>query len=113
MVHERLVDPAWLPPVSGDRDIDRDDEKVDTAAGVSNVLYMVLAVTGGMWMPLEVMPKMMQSFSHWLPSYHFGNGAWEIVRGKMPDWNNVLILFAYFIVLMLLSKYIRRKQEAV
>ncbi|KKB74061.1 MULTISPECIES: ABC transporter permease [Bacillus] len=88
-------------------------KKVDTAAGVSNVLYMVLAVTGGMWMPLEVMPKMMQSFSHWLPSYHFGNGAWEIVRGKMPDWNNVLILFAYFIVLMLLSKYMRRKQEAV
>ncbi|WP_040205323.1 ABC transporter permease [Neobacillus jeddahensis] len=88
-------------------------KKVETAAGVSNVLYMVLAVCGGMWMPLEIMPKTMQSIGHWLPSYHFGSGAWEIVQGGMPSWKNIVILFAYLVVLMILSKYIRRKQEAV
>lgn len=113
MVPVRIVGPAWLAPVSGDRDIDRDDEKVDTAAGISNVLYMGLAVCGGMWMPLEIMPKMMQNIGHWLPSYHYGSGAWEIARGQMPNWKNILFLLAYSIVIMLLSKYIRRKQEAV
>lgn len=88
-------------------------KKVETAAGISNVIYMVLAVAGGLWMPLEVMPKLMQSIAQWLPSYNFGNGAWEIVRGNMPDWKNILILVAYLAVFMLLSKYIRRKQEAV
>jgi ABC-2 type transport system permease protein len=88
-------------------------KKVETAAGISNVIYMVLAVAGGLWMPLEVMPKMMQSIAKWLPSYNFGNGAWEIVRGNLPDWKNILILVAYLAVFMLLSKYIRRKQEAV
>ncbi|WP_042462586.1 ABC transporter permease [Neobacillus dielmonensis] len=88
-------------------------KKVETAAGISNVVYMVLAVTGGLWMPLEVMPKVMQNIAQWLPSYHFGNGAWEIVRGEMPDWKNMLILIAYLVLFMLLSKYIRRKQEAV
>lgn len=88
-------------------------KKVETAAGVSNVLYMVLAVAGGMWMPLEVMPKTMQTIGKWLPSYNFGNGAWEIVRGGTPNWNNILILIAYSALFMLLSKYIRRKQEAV
>ncbi len=87
--------------------------KVETAAGVSNVLYMVLAVTGGMWMPLEIMPEMMQTIGKWLPSYNFGNGAWEIARGGMPDWKNILILVVYLVLFMLLSKYIRRKQEAV
>ncbi|MEH7109409.1 MULTISPECIES: ABC transporter permease [Bacillaceae] len=88
-------------------------KKVETAAGVSNVLYMVLAVSGGMWMPLEIMPKIMQNIGKWLPSYNFGNGAWEIVRGSMPQWKNVLILISYLVLFMLLSKYIRRKQEAV
>jgi ABC-2 type transport system permease protein len=88
-------------------------KKVETAAGISNLIYMVLAVAGGMWMPLEIMPKMMQSIGQWLPSYHFGNGAWEIVRGGMPEWKNFLILIAYLVLFMLLSKYIRRKQEAV
>ncbi|MGE8203544.1 ABC transporter permease [Heyndrickxia sp. NPDC080065] len=88
-------------------------KKVETAAGVSNVLYMILAVAGGMWMPLEVMPKVMQNIGKWLPSYNFGNGSWEIVRGNLPDWKNIIILFGYLIVFMLLSKYVRRKQEAV
>jgi ABC-2 type transport system permease protein len=86
-------------------------KKVETAAGVSNVLYMVLAVAGGMWTPLEIMPKMMQTIGKWLPSYNFGNGAWEIVRGGLPDWKNILILIAYLVLFMLLSKYIRRKIE--
>jgi ABC-2 type transport system permease protein len=85
--------------------------KVETAAGISNVIYMVLAVAGGLWMPLEVMPKMMQTIGHWLPSYNFGNGAWNIVRGELPNWKNILIMIAYLAVFMLLSKYIRRKQE--
>ncbi|NPC94741.1 ABC transporter permease [Bacillus sp. WMMC1349] len=88
-------------------------KKVDTAAGVSNVLYMLLAVGGGMWMPLEVMPKMMQNIGYWLPSYHFGSGAWEIVQGRMPDWQSILILLTYSSIFMLLSKYVRKKQEAV
>lgn len=88
-------------------------KKVETAAGVSNVIYMVLAVAGGLWMPLEIMPKLMQNIAQWLPSYNFGNGAWEIIRGGMPDWKNITILIAYLVLFMLLSKYIRRKQEAV
>ncbi|WP_338752761.1 ABC transporter permease [Bacillus sp. FJAT-52991] len=88
-------------------------KKVETAAGVSNLLYIILAMAGGMWMPMEVMPKMMQNIGEWLPSYHYGSGAWEIVRGKAPSWKNILILFSYFLLFMLISNYTRSKQEAV
>ncbi|WP_442596495.1 ABC transporter permease [Neobacillus sp. D3-1R] len=87
--------------------------KVETASGVSNLIYMMLAIAGGMWMPLEVMPIFMQNVGKWLPSFNYGNGAWQIISGGAPDWKNFLILFFFFIVFMLLSKYIRRKQEAV
>lgn len=88
-------------------------KRVDTASGVSNVIYMALAVAGGMWMPIEILPRLMQKIGHWLPSYNYGNGAWEIVRGSYPQWSNVLILLGYLVVFMLLSVYIRKKQEAV
>lgn len=87
-------------------------KRVDTAAGVSNLMYMLLAITGGMWMPIEVMPKFIQNIATWLPSYNFGNGAWQIVRGNAPEFANIFILFGYLAVFVILSKYIRSKQEA-
>lgn len=86
--------------------------KVDTASGVSNIIYMVLAISGGMWMPIEIMPEFIQAIAKWLPSYNFGNGAWEIVKGNSPELMNFLILIGYLVLFMLLSRYVRRKQEA-
>lgn len=88
-------------------------KRVDTASGVSNMIYLVLAVMGGMWMPIDIMPRFIQHISKWLPSYNFGNGAWQIIRGDAPDWSNVLILLVYLIAFMILSTYIRKKQEVV
>ncbi|WP_342563982.1 ABC transporter permease [Paenibacillus sp. FSL R7-0345] len=88
-------------------------KRVDTASGVSNVLYMVLALAGGMWMPLEILPKSVQRIGQWLPSYNYGDGAWRLVQGDHPQWGGVLILLGYLAIFMLLSVYIRKKQEAV
>lgn len=87
--------------------------RVDTATGVSNFLYLGLAITGGMWMPLEMLPQILQGIGKWLPGYHYGSGAWSIIRGNSPNLENILILAAYLLVFMILSVYIRRKQEAV
>ncbi|MBU9723874.1 MULTISPECIES: ABC transporter permease [Bacillaceae] len=86
-------------------------KKVDTASGVSNLLYMVLAISGGMWMPLDTMPQFIQNIGVWLPSYNFGNGAWQIIRGANPEWMNLIVLAGYLVVFVVLSKYIRSKQE--
>lgn len=88
-------------------------KRVDTAIGISNVLYLLLAITGGLWMPIEILPKIMQNIGMWLPAYHFGNGAWEIVRGEAPEFRNILILAGYLLIFMVLSMYIRRKQDVV
>ena len=64
-------------------------------------------------MPMEVLPKMIQNIGAWLPAYNYGNGAWEIIRGQTPELRNIVILAAYLILFMVISTYIRRKQEAV
>ncbi|MDY7045868.1 MULTISPECIES: ABC transporter permease [unclassified Virgibacillus] len=88
-------------------------KKVDTANGVSNILFLALALIGGMWMPLDTMPKWLQAIAEWLPSYNFVNGPWEIIRGNTPHWGNMLILFFFTGLFMILSTYIRRRQEVV
>lgn len=88
-------------------------KRVDTASGVSNAIYMIMAIMGGMWFPIDAFPKMLQTIGHWLPSYNFGNGAWEIVRGNTPEWSSIWILLGYLVFFMVLSTYIRKKQEAV
>ncbi|GAB6928146.1 ABC transporter permease [Paenibacillus sp. JCM 10914] len=87
-------------------------KRVDTASGVSNGIYLALAITGGMWFPLEIMPSFMQAIGEWMPSYHFGGGAWAIVRGEAPGLDNFVILTTYLTVFMLISTYIRKKQQA-
>ncbi|KQY90061.1 ABC transporter permease [Paenibacillus sp. Root52] len=85
--------------------------KVDTASGLSNALYLSLALLGGMWMPLDIMPSWLGQIGSWLPSNSFGNGAWAIVSGHAPAFRDILILTAYLIVFMLISTYIRSKQK--
>lgn len=87
-------------------------KKVETAAGISNLVYMALAVAGGMWMPVEVFPKFMQTISDWLPSNSFAGGAWEIIRGNSPSVQGILLIIGYLFLFMVLSIYIRRRQNA-
>ncbi|MEC2160735.1 ABC transporter permease [Virgibacillus halodenitrificans] len=87
-------------------------KKVETASGVSNIIYLALAIVGGMWMPINTFPTFLQNIAEWLPSYHFGSGAWNIVQGTSPDWQSYLILIGYLIIFLLLAVSIRRKQEA-
>ncbi|UPK44175.1 ABC transporter permease [Paenibacillus pabuli] len=85
--------------------------RVDTASGLSNALYLSLALLGGMWMPLDIMPSWLRQIGIWLPSHSFGNGAWVIIAGGLPTLRDILILAAYLVVFMLLSTYIRNKQR--
>ncbi|MFD0767662.1 ABC transporter permease [Bacillus sp. CGMCC 1.60114] len=88
-------------------------KKADAAAGLANILNMCLAILGGLWMPIEVLPKALRSIGEWTPTYRFGSGAWDIVAGKVIGWENVVVLGGYFIVFVVLSIYIRKRQEAV
>ncbi|MEK3732650.1 ABC transporter permease [Paenibacillus sp. FSL M8-0334] len=87
-------------------------KRVETASGVSNGMYLGLALTGGLWFPMEAMPSFMQVIGQWMPSYHFGSGAWAITRAEAPGWEHIVVLTGYFAVFMLLSTYIRKKQQA-
>ncbi|WP_433944145.1 ABC transporter permease [Paenibacillus sp. SN-8-1] len=88
-------------------------KSVEVVQVAANIVYMALSVLGGLWMPLTTMPKIMQDIAQYLPSYRFGQGAWNVLGGVGPDWTGIAILAAYALIFMLLSTYILKRQEAV
>lgn len=88
-------------------------KKVNTATVVSNILLFGLAIVGGLWMPVELFPETLQAIAKWLPSYRYGEGAWQIVQGDAIHPQTGLILFFYLVIFVLLSMYIRKRQDAV
>jgi len=45
------------------------------AVAVANIVFLAMAVLGGLWMPIAVLPQVMQAFAWALPSYHLGEIA--------------------------------------
>jgi ABC-2 type transport system permease protein len=88
-------------------------KRVDTAAAIGNVVQLGLAILGGLWMPFYVLPDFIQNIGKWLPSYRYGSGAWDIVKGNIPNVESIGILIGYTVLFMVLSVYMRRRQEAV
>lgn len=45
------------------------------AIAVANIVFLAMAVLGGLWMPIAVLPEAMQTIAWALPSYHLGEIA--------------------------------------
>jgi ABC-2 type transport system permease protein len=45
------------------------------AIAVANIVFLAMAVMGGLWMPIAVLPQAMQTIAWALPSYHLGEIA--------------------------------------
>lgn len=85
----------------------------NTAIAIGNVLQMGLAIVGGLWMPLQSLPKWMQAIGEWLPSHRYANGAWNMVDGSAPESIDFIILAGSGLLFMVVSVYIYNRREAV
>lgn len=69
----------------------------NSAPATVNMIYLPLAFCGGMWLPMEILPKGFQQVAQWLPSYHFAQIALSILhaptKGSLPQ--HVLALLAF------------------
>ncbi|MEM7282281.1 MAG: ABC transporter permease [Pseudomonadota bacterium] len=53
--------------------------KGQAALAVTNIVFMLLSVLGGLWIPIMVFPEVAQTFAMLLPSYHVGEIALHAV----------------------------------
>jgi ABC-2 type transport system permease protein len=74
--------------------------KPQTATAVTTLTMMALAMLGGLWVPLELMPDAMQAIGRLLPSYWASQiGAWPLVGGDFP-WQGVVVQACWLLALV-------------
>jgi ABC-2 type transport system permease protein len=87
----------------------------NSAPAVVNLIYLPMALLSGLWFPIEVLPKAMQSIAVGLPAYHYAQLALGVVgsgRGG-PAWTHAAVLagFSALAIALALSAY-RRDEGA-
>lgn len=73
----------------------------DSAQAIFSATFMTMSLFGGIFIPVEVMPKVMANLAQVLPSYWLG------ILGRSPlgtggfEWRAVLVLLAWTVALAL------------
>ncbi len=87
------------------------DEK--TVSVFANILFLGLAMLGGLWFPTDQFPGWLQTISQMTPTYHFRELAVGYIENGSVPLTSVLIMIAYGVVFLGISFLISRKREDV
>jgi ABC-2 type transport system permease protein len=67
----------------------------DSVQQVSALMYMLLAAFGGLWVPVEVMPRVMKDIAEFTPAYWVGQLARDPLFHGSLDPRALLVLLAW------------------
>lgn len=83
------------------------------ALPLANLIYLPLAYAGGMWMPPQLLPKVVQDLSPYLPTRQWMELVWPAVQGS--DWNleHALALAGFAVAFALLAAWAQRRDAIV
>jgi ABC-2 type transport system permease protein len=84
-----------------------------SAVGMINLIYLPMSLCGGLWVPLEMLPKWLQSVAPFLPSYPFSRltlNALGYFTGSA--WLAWMMIFIYGAAFTLASIWLFRRQDS-
>ncbi|TXK84128.1 ABC transporter permease [Paenibacillus sp. N3.4] len=88
-------------------------KSVEVTQVVAQLIFMGTSILGGLWFPTQAMPKIMQDIAFYIPTFRYGQGAWNLISGAGLSYTGLLILAGYGLIFVVLSSYIIQKQKAV
>jgi ABC-2 type transport system permease protein len=83
----------------------------DTAQGATILLLLALAMLGGIFVPVDVMPDAMRSIAPALPSYRLADLGWRAIAGEPPLLTDGLVLAGYSLALAGLTAWRYRRSS--
>ncbi|MCU5746032.1 ABC transporter permease [Staphylococcus sp. SQ8-PEA] len=84
---------------------------IQKASGIGNICYIVLALTGGLWFPVNQFPHWLKVIAYKTPTYHLKQVALDIGKGEQFNWGSMSTLICYSIVFTLIALIIKNKRE--
>ena len=84
----------------------------DAAQSVAMISMFGLAILGGLWFPVEIMPEVMRNVAQVLPSFHYADIGHHIVAGAAPPPSDVVTLAAWTVALCAIAVFAYRRALA-
>lgn len=78
---------------------------------ISNLVYFVLAILGGSWMPISLFPRWLQTICHLTPTYHLNHLVTGYALDGLFDSKSLMIVLAYAIIGASIGLWLKRQSE--
>ena len=78
---------------------------------VGNIAFLGLAIIGGSWMPIETFPEWMQKLAKVTPIYHVNILVTDFAKNAQLNWQSLIIVLGYAIIIAALALMIKNKIE--
>lgn len=81
------------------------------AQPLGTLLYLLLSFVGGLWMPVESMPKFLAHIAEFMPSYHYGKIMWNMIGHKAFPYTSLLFLIGWFLLFSFAYLWLTRRSR--
>ncbi|BAS44933.1 ABC transporter permease [Staphylococcus schleiferi] len=81
------------------------------ASGIGNILYLGLAVLGGLWFPIDTFPSFMKPIAHLTPTYHLKKLATDLGQNDSFAISAFIILLLYSMIFLSIALYIQKRRD--
>ncbi|MEI7974129.1 MAG: ABC transporter permease [Bdellovibrio sp.] len=78
---------------------------------VANLVYLPLSFAGGLWIPPQSLPPLVQDLSDYLPTRLYAEIVWAAVRGESPRARDLGVLAIFFLLFAFLAWFFYRRDE--
>ena len=85
----------------------------NAAPGIANMIYLPMSFLGGLWMPIEILPKFLQKLAPIFPTYHLKQLMLGVFNysGAGRTSTHWLALFAFTVIMLSCAGYAFRRRE--
>lgn len=84
-------------------------QKLSRVTAYSNLIYVLLIILGGLWIPLDQLPKIVQIMAQWLTIMHIQNVVIFYLNTGEILWLSVVKIIIYCIILLIIIRLFIRK----
>lgn len=78
---------------------------------IASAVYLILAVVGGLWWPVQAMPSWLQDIAKATPTYNFADITWRVIGRQVPPLQDWFILLAWLVVFTAVVLWILRRNR--
>ena len=86
--------------------------KGNAAVPLANMVHLPLSFAGGLWLPPNALPKVIQNISEYLPTRAYAEILWAIAFKKEIAIKNIYYLLGYFVVFLAATIVLYKRNQS-